>query len=64
MAQKKIDVTGRFGKAVKNHLPDEGDTNDTVTPEGMRLVRERMTEVLKNRTLRSVSDKDRVLSFG
>ena len=63
MAQKKRDLTGRFGKAVKNCLPDEGDADDRVTHEGMEIVRKKMMEVLAGRTYRSVNDSSRVVKF-
>lgn len=64
MAQKKHDQAAKFGKSVKNCLPNEDGVNDTVSPEGMALVKERMAKALAGRTLRSVNDTGRVVQFG
>lgn len=63
MAQRKRDLTGRFGKAMKNCLPDDGGADDSVTSESMEIVRMRMKKVLAGRTFRSVNDADRVVKF-
>lgn len=64
MAQKKRVFKGGFGRPAKNCLPLDGDTDDTVTSEGMDLVRKRMAEVLAGRTFKSKDDSERVIRFG
>lgn len=63
MAQKRRDPAGKYGKAVENWLPEEKDVSDSVTPEGMALVRERASATLSGRTFRSLSEPDRLVKF-
>ena len=64
MAQTKHDLAAQTGKPVRNCMLDEDDRNDSVTQEGMALVRERASAALSGRTFRSMTEPSRVLRAG
>lgn len=64
MAQTKHDLAAQTGKPVPNCMLDEDDRNDSVTPEGMALVRDRALTVLSGRTFRSIIEPSRVVRIG